>query len=109
MKDKIEQILIKYDPVGLIKIGAPSDEYDSEAQLIFEYTTKHFSLEKIQQIVYDVFVKQFSGGEVYAMMGIDPVLLGVRPSSIKKAEPLIGKFEKYHSIAEDIKKLLDAP
>lgn len=32
--EDIKKILIEYDPEGLLRIGAPGDEYDSEAEII---------------------------------------------------------------------------
>ena len=84
MKEKIEQILVKHDPVKLIKMGAPTDEYDSEAQMIWERTTRHFSQDKIHEIIYEIFLEQFDG---------------------KKS--IIGESEKYKPIACEIKELLD--
>jgi hypothetical protein len=111
MKDKkleqIEAILVKHDPVGLIKIGAPRDEYSSEAQIIYERTHQHFALEKIHVIIYDVFINQFSGGSSFETnLGMLEYTGEIAPSLVK-AETTIGKFEKYLPIAQEIKKLLD--
>lgn len=111
MKDKkleqIEAVLIKHDPVGLIKIGAPSDEYLSEAQMIYERTTRHFALEKIHIVIYDVFINQFSGGSSFETNQGMLECTGEIAPSVVKAEPIIGKFEKYLPIAQEIKSLLD--
>lgn len=107
MKEKIEAILVKYDPVKLIKMGAPQDEYDSEAQMIYERTTRHFSLEKIHEIVYDVFVKQFTGGTKYKMEDGEMTSLGEVASSWTRAKSIIGFYEDYRCIALAIKELLD--
>lgn len=40
--ENISAILAKYDPEGLIKIGAPSDEYDSEAEVIMKTITSGY-------------------------------------------------------------------
>lgn len=37
--DMIEAILVEQDPEGLISMGAPSDEYSSEAQMIHNRLT----------------------------------------------------------------------
>jgi hypothetical protein len=87
MKEKIEEILIKHDPVKLIAMEAPLDEYRQESILINECVTRHFSTESIHKIVYDIFIKQF-GGERFA------------PS-------IVGPFESYLPIATEIKNLLD--
>jgi hypothetical protein len=108
MKEKIETILVKYDPVKLIKIGAPLDEYDSEAQMICERTTRHFSLDKIHNIVYDVFYSQFGGGTVYkANRQGEMIAIGDDIAPVEVTVRIIGKFEEYLSIAQEIKELLD--
>lgn len=94
MKDKrlvhIEQCLMTHDPVGLIKRGAPLDEYDNEALLIFERTNRYHSVEQVHQTVYHVFIKQFSD------------------LSQKRVLPhLIGPKENYREIAEQIVKILN--
>jgi hypothetical protein len=89
MKAKIEQILVRHDPIGLIKMGAPQDEYDSEAQMICERTTKHFSREKIHQIIHEVFVHQFDDGK-------------------KGLKSIAGPYDNYKAIALEIKALLDS-
>ena len=61
-KHQIEQILAISDNMGLIKMGAPPDEYDSEARLIYKQlsATNNPTLPIVHQIVYQVFVDQFS-------------------------------------------------
>jgi hypothetical protein len=109
MKDKIEQILAKHDPVKLIKIGVPQDEYSSEAQMICDRIDQFFSVEKIQDIVYEAFIHQFSGGSCFSMNHGMLEYTGERAPSLIKAEPIIGTYDQYRGIAEDIKKILPAP
>jgi hypothetical protein len=112
MKDEIEKILAKHDPVKLIKIGAPEDEYSSEAQMICERMNKFnriTAVEKIQDIVYEAFIHQFSGGSCFSMDHGMLEYTGETAPSLVKAEPIIGTYDQYRLIAEDIKKLLLAP
>ena len=99
MKDQklqdIEQILQNHDPVALIKHGAPKDEYDHEALMIYERINRYCSIEKIQLIIYEVFVTQF-GSEQF----------GSEKNTLEIAEPIIGKIESYQKIAEEIKQVV---
>ena len=94
MKDKklqdIEQILRDHDPVRLLSIGAPKDEYDHEALMIYERINRYCSAEKIQLIVFEVFVTQFGTGE----------------DMVESAERIIGKIELYQKLAEEIKQVI---
>lgn len=111
MKDKrlehIEQCLQTHDPVGLIKMGAPLDEYDGEALLVFERTNRYYSIEKVQRTVYDVFVERFSGGDIYQTVDGEFKKTGEEKPSEKSAEKLIGSLESYREIAEQIVKILN--
>ena len=52
---QISEILAKHDPMGLISAGAPSDEYSTEASLIFAAEATTFeSLEKIFTFCFDM-------------------------------------------------------
>ena len=105
---QIEEILAKIDPIKLIKIGAPLDEYAHEAQDIYERINRWNSVEKIHQVVYDVFVAAFSGGTSYRSNSeghLEPV--GYVEPSKEEARPLIGPYEDYQYIASKIKKVLD--
>ena len=93
MKEKIETILIKYDPVKLIKMGTGQDEYSSEAQMIWERTTRHFALEKIHDIVYEIFVHQFTGGSCFSMNHGMMEYTGEEAPSYTKAKKIIGLYE----------------
>lgn len=59
----IREVLNRRDPQGFIKLGAPADEYDLEARLIFTMIehSEHRLLTKemIHRIVFDVFVETF--------------------------------------------------
>ena len=82
----IEEILITEDPVKLIKIGAPLDEYSSEAALIFYQISKidkTYSVKKIHNIIYDIFLECFG------------------------SEEIIGKFDDYKEIAVKIENVFN--
>lgn len=61
-KNDIEAILVKHDPQGLIAIGAPLDEYESEAEMVFDAIANHndlISVDRLMDILHSVFVLQF--------------------------------------------------
>lgn len=64
MINKISQILYKIDPQGLVSMGVPRDEYDSEAKCIYEKISSrsNVSITDLTEIVYQVFKKQFGTG-----------------------------------------------
>jgi hypothetical protein len=107
MKEQIEAILVRHDPVKLIAIGAPKDEYSSEAHMIWERTSRHFALEKIHDIVYEVFVHQFTGGSCFSMNHGMMEYTGEEAPSYTEAKKIIGLYEDYLVIAREIKELLD--
>jgi hypothetical protein len=109
MKDKIEQILIDMDIMGLIRIGAPLDEYRYEAKLIAEriklnlpYMNQDMMVEEIQGIVYHIFTEQFCS-YVFVGMKNDET----NDETNEQIEKMIGKFEDYLDISREIKALLD--
>lgn len=57
---KVMVIFKELDPQGLIKMGAPEDEYDSEAQEIARLSFLCHTLEEMTQGVWAVFVTNFS-------------------------------------------------
>lgn len=118
MKDKklqaIENVLIEADPVGLIRMGAPLDEYEDLAVLIFEQTNHYFSLEKIHETIYDIFVTSFGGGTAYKLSNGQLIPVKEIVASIERAKKIIGAFESYKEIAIQVKtivgnKVLAAP
>ncbi len=61
--ERIAAILAEKDPEGLIKMGAPADEYDSEARFIHQYLKPNDDVEAIFFNINRVFQKQF-GSEI---------------------------------------------
>lgn len=55
----VVDILLKHDPIG-INYGMDSDEYKPEAESILSRLNLNLSVEDIQNIVYDEFVKWFN-------------------------------------------------
>lgn len=64
---KTNDVLVKYDPIGLISAGAPIDEYESEAVMIVQNLVSDWRIDSlsIKDIIFwcqDVFEDQFSPG-----------------------------------------------
>lgn len=70
-KDDIEAILVKHDPQGFIAIGSPLEEYNQEAEMVFDAIANHndlISVDRLMDILHSVFVLQFD-----AMMAGDRI------------------------------------
>jgi len=61
----IRKALLKHDLEGLIKLGAPKDEYNQEAKLIWEQVSPDLKPHELSEIIRDVFHKQFAGLSTY--------------------------------------------
>lgn len=81
-KQEISKLLYRHDPMGLARIGAPSDEYDSEAEDIAKQLRALSFENEIQELVHQVFVKWFDNDNPKVM--------------------LAGPIEKYAEIAREI-------
>lgn len=57
--NKIKQIVIENDPVGLIDGGAPHDEYDDQIFQLIKLIGKVEVLEELASNVYKIFDKEF--------------------------------------------------
>jgi hypothetical protein len=55
----VEKILNKYDPIGLIKLGAPEDEYSSEAKEIIHQLDVVKNINELSQTIWAIFVCSF--------------------------------------------------
>ncbi len=59
-KDIIKSVVDKADPIGLLGMCCPADEYDSEVEMIFARIRKGMSVDEIANIIYAVFFEMFS-------------------------------------------------
>lgn len=55
----VREILNREDPIGLIGIGAPADEYDPELREILPKVKECKSVESLVTMIHAVFVKWF--------------------------------------------------
>ncbi len=72
--DKLTQLLAECDPIGLIAIGCPDDEYAPEAGTILPRLREAYSAADVQRIAHEEFTHWFSPAvagpiEVYAATG----------------------------------------
>lgn len=82
LQERVKEILIKHDPIGLVSLGAPNDEYSPESQMIAPQLRTNMSESDIVDIVHAEFVKWF----------------------YKK---LAGDREQYMEIATDISRVIE--
>lgn len=59
LEEEVRRIVNKHDPIGLLKIGCPSDEYDPEIRKIMPLLMKATSREEFHDVVYHIFVQMF--------------------------------------------------
>lgn len=102
MLDEFKRIFREADLQNLIKIGAPADEYDTEALFLYENISPSFSIEDIQQKIWHHFYNSFCSGFIYKN---DKRTVCYIPTK-QEAEKTIGTVDNYKKIAESIKRLI---
>jgi hypothetical protein len=60
--DAVSRALVEADPMGLIDIGAPDDEYESEVSTILPRLREAADASDVRRIVHEEFVKWFYAG-----------------------------------------------
>lgn len=56
---KARKIINKYDPIHLIGMGCPVDEYDGEVRRILDALDKVNSPKELSDLIHKIFVKMF--------------------------------------------------
>jgi hypothetical protein len=56
----IKKVIDKHDPIGLLSIGAPDDEYIPEVKRLAPQIKKDMTVQELSTLIYDVFVEMFS-------------------------------------------------
>ena len=59
-KDIIKSVVDKADPIGLLGIRGPADEYDSEIEMIFARIRNAMTEIEIAEIIHAVFFEMFN-------------------------------------------------
>ena len=59
-KNIIKSVVDKADPIGLLGMYCPADEYDSEVEMIFSRIQKGMSADEIAKVIHAVFLEMFS-------------------------------------------------
>jgi hypothetical protein len=57
--NELLSLFARHDPIGLVKIGAPNDEYSPEVERILPRLGEAHSVEDLERIVHEVFVSMF--------------------------------------------------
>jgi putative alpha-1,2-mannosidase len=100
--EEFKKLFKESDFQGLIKIGAPVDEYDHEASYLYEHIEKTDSVEEIKKKIWDHFYHSFCTGTTYNADGTQEEW----HASEEFVLSMIGTQERYHDIAVKIKSLL---
>ena len=58
-KKKIKSVVNKADPMGLLEMQCPEDEYAPEIERIFARTRKGMTADEIAQVIHAVFLEMF--------------------------------------------------
>ena len=58
-KDIVKSVVDKADPIGLLGLCCPTDEYDSEIGMIFARIRKGMSADEIANVIHAVFLEMF--------------------------------------------------
>lgn len=107
MEDRIleefKRLFREFDFQHLIKMGAPLDEYDSEALYLYRTISSEDSIKDIQNKIWNLFYKQFCTGESHNINGTAVQY----KMDLGQALQTIGTLETYKEIAEKINGLLD--
>jgi len=73
----VKQAIDRADPIGLLAIGCPDDEYDPEIDRMMEYATAYSDPQELGERIHQTFIEMFD-------------------------ERIAGLPEVYHHIAEEI-------
>lgn len=112
----VEAILVKYDPIGLIKMGAPTDEYAAEAKEVIQHFRDADNADELAQVIWAIFVVRCTfrqagdvnyykliAGEVWQVRSIrkQEVVVSQAVTSLKdRAMSLVG--DRAVSLAKDV-------
>lgn len=59
-KNIIKAVVDKADPIGLLGMCCPADEYDSEIEIVFARIRKGMSADEIAKVIHAVFLEMFN-------------------------------------------------
>jgi hypothetical protein len=59
LHSELLSLFARHDPVGLVKIGAPDDEYSPEVERILARMGEAHSVEDLGRIIHEVFISMF--------------------------------------------------
>jgi|WetSurMetagenome_2_1015567.scaffolds.fasta_scaffold207966_1 hypothetical protein len=100
LQDRVNEIITKHDPIGLIKLGSPGDEYLPEVKIILQKIDECRSPEELTTLIYKTFVKKFEYS--YSAKDLKKNIRKSRHTDKGGA----GKRKDYLKIAEEIYPIL---
>lgn len=104
--DGIKEILVEDDLMGLIKIGAPLDEYDSEAESLSMAVTHNSSVNFIQESLWNVFYNSFCHTISITKVNNKNSKMKAKFMTMTNANKMIGKMSRYKKTATKLRKFL---
>lgn len=62
----IKEVIDNWDPIDLLSMHCPSDEYDNESQLIYQKISSYnlISINILSKVIYEIFFNNF-GDELF--------------------------------------------
>lgn len=63
LREELEELFFRHDPLGLAEIGAPKDAYWPEAESLVARLREASSQEHLRRIVHSVFLQKFEAEE----------------------------------------------
>ena len=61
--EELLELLYRHDPVGLVEIGAPKDEYWPEVESLLPRLREAASEDDLRRTIYSVFLQKFEAEE----------------------------------------------
>ena len=58
-KQMIKSVVDQFDPIGLLEMNCPPEEYDAEVERIFARIRKGMSVKDISDVIHAVFLEMF--------------------------------------------------
>ena len=97
---QIQQIMRDRDWMALIKLGAPSDEYDTIAEAIYHTLDKENSVSVASKKIWDIFYQQFCIWDSYQLED-DSFMkrIGTYHANDEEAIRMIGSVESFQDLS----------
>lgn len=99
LKNTVAAILYRADPEGLVPMGVPDDEYDSEAEIILDRLAEVHNVDEMAALVANVLRQQFGYGTTEEADGTKQTGVPLYPESDLDE---MYSADKYRTLAADL-------